>query len=113
MMRPDFRAVHGPIFLRLRLGLQRLWAGGTTHFVFTPTELLARLVPLVPRLRRATPSGGRDCHLGSVLRGIAQRGRADRPRASAVAPVSRHRRNQRTTASCLVSSTRRDGISVD
>src|SRR5262249_16415813 len=77
--------VHGPIFLRLRLRPQRLWAGGTTPLVFTPppvspaTGLLAGLVALVRRLRRATPSGGRDCPLGSVLRGIAQGGGADRP----------------------------------
>jgi hypothetical protein len=33
---------------RVALGLQRPWADGTTHLVFTPTELLERLVPLVP-----------------------------------------------------------------
>lgn len=36
---------------RVALALQRPWADGTTHLVFTPTELLARLVPLVPRPR--------------------------------------------------------------
>jgi hypothetical protein len=33
------------------VALQRPWADGTTHLVFTPTELLERLVPLVPRPR--------------------------------------------------------------
>jgi hypothetical protein len=36
---------------RIALALQRPWADGTTHLVFTPTELLGRLVPLVPRPR--------------------------------------------------------------
>lgn len=36
---------------RIALALQRPWADGTTHLVFTPAELLARLVPLVPRPR--------------------------------------------------------------
>jgi len=36
---------------RVAVALQRPWADGTTHLVFTPTELLARLVPLVPRPR--------------------------------------------------------------
>ncbi|MGH7645814.1 MAG: transposase, partial [Gemmatimonadales bacterium] len=36
---------------RIALALQRPWANGTTHLVFTPSELLARLVPLVPRPR--------------------------------------------------------------
>jgi hypothetical protein len=36
---------------RIALALQRPWADGTTHLVFTPTDLLARLVPLVPRPR--------------------------------------------------------------
>jgi len=36
---------------RIALVLQRPWADGTTHVVFTPGELLARLVPLVPRPR--------------------------------------------------------------
>jgi hypothetical protein len=36
---------------RVALVLQRPWADGTTHLVFTPTELLERLVPLVPRPR--------------------------------------------------------------
>jgi hypothetical protein len=36
---------------RVALVLQRPWADGTTHLVFTPGELVARLVPLVPRPR--------------------------------------------------------------
>jgi hypothetical protein len=36
---------------RVALALQRPWADGTTHLVFTPQELLERLVPLVPRPR--------------------------------------------------------------
>lgn len=36
---------------RIALALQRPWADGTTHLVFTPAELLARLVPLIPRPR--------------------------------------------------------------
>ncbi len=36
---------------RIAVALQRPWADGTTHLVFTPAELLARLVPLVPRPR--------------------------------------------------------------
>lgn len=36
---------------RVALALQRPWADGTTHLVFTPMELLARPVPLVPRPR--------------------------------------------------------------
>jgi len=36
---------------RIALALQRPWADGTTHLVFTPMELLERLVPLVPRPR--------------------------------------------------------------
>ncbi len=36
---------------RIALALQRPWADGTTHLVFTPRELLERLVPLVPRPR--------------------------------------------------------------
>jgi hypothetical protein len=36
---------------RIAVVLQRPWADGTTHLVFTPTELLQRLVPLVPRPR--------------------------------------------------------------
>jgi hypothetical protein len=36
---------------RVALAQQRPWADGTTHLVFTPMELLARLVPLVPRPR--------------------------------------------------------------
>ncbi len=36
---------------RVAVALQRPWADGTTHLVFTPAELLARLVPLVPRPR--------------------------------------------------------------
>jgi hypothetical protein len=36
---------------RIAVGLQRPWADGTTHLVFTPIELLQRLVPLVPRPR--------------------------------------------------------------
>ena len=36
---------------RVALALQSPWADGTTHLVFTPSELLARLVPLVPRPR--------------------------------------------------------------
>jgi hypothetical protein len=36
---------------RVALELQRPWADGTTHLLFTPQELLARLVPLVPRPR--------------------------------------------------------------
>jgi len=36
---------------RIAVALQRPWADGTTHLVFTPTELLGRLVPLVPRPR--------------------------------------------------------------
>ena len=36
---------------RIALVPQRPWADGTTHLVFTPSELLARLVPLVPRPR--------------------------------------------------------------
>ena len=36
---------------RVALALQRPWADGTTHLVLTPTELLERLVPLVPRPR--------------------------------------------------------------
>jgi hypothetical protein len=36
---------------RIAVGLQRPWADGTTHLVFTPMELLQRLVPLVPRPR--------------------------------------------------------------
>ena len=36
---------------RIAFRLQSPWADGTTHLVFTPTELLGRLVPLVPRPR--------------------------------------------------------------
>jgi len=36
---------------RIAVALQRPWADGTTHLVFTPMEVLARLVPLVPRPR--------------------------------------------------------------
>jgi len=36
---------------RIAVALQRPWADGTTHLVFTPIELLQRLVPLVPRPR--------------------------------------------------------------
>src|SRR5207302_4470350 len=36
---------------RVAVALQRPWADGTTHLVFTPLELLERLVPLVPRPR--------------------------------------------------------------
>ena len=36
---------------RIGVSLQRPWADGTTHLVFTPIELLQRLVPLVPRPR--------------------------------------------------------------
>jgi hypothetical protein len=36
---------------RIAVALKRPWADGTTHLVFTPAELLARLVPLVPRPR--------------------------------------------------------------
>ena len=36
---------------RIAVALQRPWADGTTHLVFTPLELLERLVPLVPRPR--------------------------------------------------------------
>jgi hypothetical protein len=36
---------------RIAVALQRRWADGTTHLVFTPLELLQRLVPLVPRPR--------------------------------------------------------------
>ncbi len=36
---------------RVAVRLQRPWADGTTHLVFTPMELLQRLVPLVPRPR--------------------------------------------------------------
>jgi hypothetical protein len=36
---------------RIAIALQRPWADGTTHLVFTPTEMLERLVPLVPRPR--------------------------------------------------------------
>jgi hypothetical protein len=36
---------------RIAVALQRPWADGTTHLVFTPGELLGRLVPLVPRPR--------------------------------------------------------------
>jgi len=36
---------------RIAVRLQRPWADGTTHLVFTPLELLQRLVPLVPRPR--------------------------------------------------------------
>jgi hypothetical protein len=36
---------------RIAVALQRPWADGTTHLVFTPMELLQRLVPLVPRPR--------------------------------------------------------------
>ena len=36
---------------RIAVALQRPWADGTTHLLFTPTELLERLVPLVPRPR--------------------------------------------------------------
>ena len=36
---------------RIGVSLQRPWADGTTHRVFTPIELLQRLVPLVPRPR--------------------------------------------------------------
>ena len=36
---------------RIAVALQRPWADGTTHLVFTPVELLERLVPLVPRPR--------------------------------------------------------------
>ena len=36
---------------RIAVALQRRWADGTTHLVFTPMELLQRLVPLVPRPR--------------------------------------------------------------
>ncbi|TMB39017.1 MAG: hypothetical protein E6J55_23830 [Deltaproteobacteria bacterium] len=36
---------------RIAVALQRPWADGTTHVVFTPKELLERLVPLVPRPR--------------------------------------------------------------
>jgi hypothetical protein len=36
---------------RIAVVLQRPWADGTTHLVFTPMELLQRLVPLVPRPR--------------------------------------------------------------
>jgi Putative transposase len=36
---------------RIAVVLQRPWADGTTHLVFTPLELLQRLVPLVPRPR--------------------------------------------------------------
>jgi len=36
---------------RIGVALQRPWADGTTHLVFTPIELLQRLVPLVPRPR--------------------------------------------------------------
>jgi hypothetical protein len=36
---------------RIAVVLQRPWGDGTTHLVFTPLELLQRLVPLVPRPR--------------------------------------------------------------
>ena len=36
---------------RLQLELKRPWRDGTTAFVFTPHELIERLVALVPRLR--------------------------------------------------------------
>lgn len=36
---------------RIAVALQRPWADGTTHLVFTPLELLQRLVPLGPRPR--------------------------------------------------------------
>ena len=36
---------------RIAVALQRPWADGTTHLVFTPAEFLERLVPLVPRPR--------------------------------------------------------------
>jgi len=41
---------------RIAVALQRRWADGTTHLVFTPDELLERLVPLVPRPRINLPS---------------------------------------------------------
>lgn len=36
---------------RIAVALQRPWADGTTHLVFTPMEVLERLVPLLPRPR--------------------------------------------------------------
>ena len=36
---------------RIAVELQRKWADGTTHLVFTPAELLERLATLVPRPR--------------------------------------------------------------
>lgn len=36
---------------RVAPALQRPWADGTTHLAFTQSELLARLVPLIPRPR--------------------------------------------------------------
>ena len=36
---------------RIAVELQRRWADGTTHLVFTPGELLERLATLVPRPR--------------------------------------------------------------
>ena len=33
------------------LELSRRWTDGTTHLIFDPVELLARLAALVPRLR--------------------------------------------------------------
>ena len=35
----------------LTLRLKRPWSDGTTHLVFSPGELIEKLIPLVPRLR--------------------------------------------------------------
>jgi hypothetical protein len=39
---------------RLALRFKQVWRDGTTHIVFTPQELIEKLIPLIPRPR---------CHL--------------------------------------------------
>ena len=54
-IRPEYALGQGRLHRlrdgRIAVALQRPWADGTTHLVFTPLELLERLAPLVPRPR--------------------------------------------------------------
>jgi len=49
---------------RIALVLQRPWANGATHLLFTPSELLARLVPLVLSM---PPARDRDATAAPAL----------------------------------------------
>jgi hypothetical protein len=57
---------------RLALKFKQRWRDGTSHVVFTPHELIEKLIPLIPRPRKKptkeeSTGGGQACRMGASV----------------------------------------------